>query len=38
MSDEMEKHSKAARLVTYGSIVHLNIEDDFSKFLYSEGF
>jgi len=35
--DDHGDHSKPARLVTFGSVIHLNSEDDFTKFLYSEG-
>ena len=38
MSHDEEDHSKPARLVTFGSLIHLNIEDSFKYFLYGEGF
>jgi len=38
MADHGNDHSKPARLVTFGSLIHLNLEIDFRFFLYGEGF
>ena len=27
-----------ARIITYGSIIHMNLEDNFNYFIYGEGF
>ncbi len=37
MSEE-EHFDKPAKFVTFGSLINLNLEDDFSLYLYGEGF
>ena len=36
--NEDEHLTKPARLVTFGSLVNINLEDNFSLYLYGEGY
>lgn len=38
MSEPNNHNSKPARLVTFGSLINLNLEPDFVLFMYAEGF
>lgn len=39
MADSHESHlTKPAKLVTFGSLITLNLEDNFSYYVYGEGF
>ena len=38
MADHSDHFNKPAKLVTFGSLVHFNLETNFSLYMYGEGF